>query len=93
MEMDNEAPDGLASPEKKTEAKDLLLRTGSMIWRSWNLCIAESDLPCFFGRSWLEFEEEEDDEDEDDSEDDEDYEDMSEFETCVDLNMCQVMQT
>ena len=63
------------------------------------MCIAGSDLACFFGRSWQEFEEdgsedEEDDEedDEDNEEDDEDNEDMAEFETCVDLNMCQVMQ-
>ena len=34
-------------------------------------------------QSWLEFEEEEEVEDSD----------MSEFETCVDLNMCQVMLT
>jgi hypothetical protein len=64
-----------------------------MIWRSWNLCIAESDQACFFGRSWQEFEEEEVEDDDDDSDDYEDDEDMSEFETCVDLNMCQVMQT
>ena len=77
--------DGLASPEKKTEAKDLLLRTGSMIWRSWhfvNRWIGE-EKEARQGPQESEFEEEEEQEDLE----------MSEFETCVDLNMCQVIPT
>ena len=74
--------DGLASPEKKTEAKDLLLRTVSMIWRSGhfvNRWIGE-EKEARQGSQKSEFEEEEDSE-------------MVEFETCVDINMCQVIQT